>query len=440
MGRRIGTIACVTISIFLAAQAFGGIIQKYWEFSKPIRIIDESRKAIAIPLDQEVYNSAKSDLSDLRVIGPQGEEYPYAVLIREEVKKEQKLRSKVISKNVTQTESVIAAELMEPLKPFNRVKVEPESNNFFRKITIEGSNDNRTWSTLRKDIVIYSLAFEMREKYFEHYTSEIYEGYGFGRYSEESLSVQFPEARYRFVRVRVPHDQDKEPVELRGVEAFHTVRTNAEEDTFKGTVTKTQAHAESKSVENIVDFGVKNAPLSRIDLATGQSNFFRKVEVEGSNDAKEWARLAHSVIFSISVDNETEENLSVSFKEAKVRYTKIRVFNGDNRPITLASVTGRGLKRLLVIIPEKATSYQLLYGNPAAKTVSYDLGDVIRGKAADSFGKGALGNQIRNDKYEPFKERRPWTEDKPYILWITMGIIGVGLIFLGSRVIKKMDK
>lgn len=138
----------IAIFIFSASLALCDIATKNWEFSKAIRILDYSKKAVAIPLDAQVYNSAKEDLGDLRILGPKNEEYPYAITVQNEIKKEQKLASNVISKQITQTESITVVELREPLKPFNGLKVMPESNNFARKITVEGSNDNKSWEIM----------------------------------------------------------------------------------------------------------------------------------------------------------------------------------------------------------------------------------------------------------------------------------------------------
>lgn len=427
------------ISFFLANLAFSDIIVKNWEFTKDISILDYSKKAVAIPLDHQVYDSAKEDLSDLRIMDSKNGEWPYAVMVQSGDRREQKFFSTILSNQILPTESIMVVELKVPLKSFNSLAIIPETNNFARKVTVEGSNDNANWEIIRKGMVVYSFAFQTSYKYFEQYTNEIYEGYGFGRYSEENLSMVFPEATFKFVRVRIPHDQDKEPVEIKRIEIFRTVKSGIKEDVFKGNIIRIQPDERSKSEENIVDFGFKNMPLSRIDIKAEQSNFFRKAEVEGSNDMKEWKNLASGVIFSISVDEETEQNTRIDLGNVKFRYIKIKVYNGDNKPIKLASVTGTCLKNFLVIIPEKNTQYRLLYGNPGAKAVNYDLGEVIRGKTTDNFGIGALGNQVHNDSYEPYKERKPWTEDKPYILWLVMGIIILGLIFLGSRVIKKMD-
>ncbi|MDD5136536.1 MAG: DUF3999 family protein [Candidatus Omnitrophica bacterium] len=432
----------VTLFIFCALTAqpvLGDVMPKNWQFSKPVRIQNVSKKAVAIPLDQEIYNSAKEDLSDLRVVDQGGAECPYAIVAQSERKTDEKIPLRIIANKMTQTESVITAELNEPLKPFNSLKVIPESNNFARKITVEGSNDNKKWQVIRKGITVYSFAFQTTHTYFEKRTNEIYRGYGFGRYSEENLFMYVPESTFKFVRVTVPHDQDKEPVELKGLEIFKTVKTPAEEESFKGSIIKTEPGADPKSVDTIVDFGAVNTPLSRIEMATRESNFFRRVEIEGSNDMKTWKRAAGSVIFSISVDEEVEKNTTVDLGAAKYRYIKIITFNGDNKPVKFVSVTGYGPKKFLVIIPAAGLQYRLLYGNPAAKAADYDLGNVVRGKAVQTFDAGSLGPELRNEKYEPYKEPRPWTEDKPYILWLAMGIIIVCLLFLGFQVIKKMD-
>lgn len=438
MRRTIVAAMFITIFILSASLALCDIATKNWEFSKAIRILDYSKKAVAIPLDTQVYNSAKEDLSDLRVLGPNNEECPYAITSQDEVKKEQKLESSVVSKQITQTDSIIVAELKDPLKPFNGLKVIPESNNFARKITVEGSNDNKSWEIIRKGMIIYSFAFQMTYKSFEQYTNEIYETYGFGKYSRENLAFQFPESTFKYVRVTVPHDKDKEPVELKNIEIFNIAKLDAIEELYKSSLIKIEPDKDGKSVENIFDFKYKDTPLSRIDINTDQSNFFRKVEVAGSNDLKEWKNLASGVIFSIAVDEETERNTTVDIGNAEYRYIKVKVFNGDNKAVKITSIKGYNLKKYLVIIPEKNIQYELLYGNPGAKAVSYDLGAVIKGKPIDGFGKGALGNEVRNDKYEPYKERKPWTEDKPYILWIAMCVIIFGMILLGSQVIKKI--
>lgn len=439
MRRPIVVAIFIAVFVLSASLALCDVATKNWEFNKEIRILDYSKKAVAIPLDVQVYNSAKDDLGDLRVLCPKNEESPYAITVQSEIKKEQKLESSVISKQITQTDSFIVVELKEPLKPFNGLKVIPESNNFARKITVEGSNDNKSWEIIRKGMIVYSFAFQMTYKSFEQYTNEIYEGYGFGKYSEENLAFQFPESSFKFVRLTIPHDKDKEPVELKNLEIFKIVKVGAEEESYSSSLFKVQPDAEGKSIENIFDFKYKNMPLSRIDINTDQSNFFRKVEIAGSNDSKEWKNLASGVIFSISVDEETERNTTIDIGDTKCRYIKVKVFNGDNKAIKITSVKGHGLQKYLVIMPEKNIQYQLLYGNPGAKEVSYDLNAVIKGKAIDGFGKGALGTEVRNDKYEPYKEQKPWTEDKPYILWIAMCVIIFGMIFLGSQVIRKMN-
>lgn len=440
MKRSIVAAIFLSILIFSTSSALCAVAAKNWEYSKAIRISDYSKKAVAAALDTQVYNSTKEDLSDLRVTDLKNEECPYAVTVQNEFKKEEKIVSSVLSKQITKTDSVIVAELKEPLKSFNGLKVIPESNNFARKVTVEGSNDNKNWQEIRKGMIIYSFAYQMMNKYFEQYTNEIYEGYTFGRYSEENLAFQFPESTFKFVRVIIPHDKDKEPVEIKDVEIFKIVKVDAEEESYSSSLINIQPSAETKSVENIFDFKYKNIPLSRVEINTGESNFFRKVEIEGTNDLKTWKNLASGVIFSISVDEETERSTTIAIGNAKCRYIKIRVFNGDNKAIKITSAKGYGLKRYLVIIPEKNIQYELLYGNPGAKAVSYDINAVIKGKTIDSFGKGTLSGEVRNNKYEPYKEPKPWTEDKPYILWIAIGIIILGMIFLGAQVIRNIDK
>lgn len=437
--RLLYTIPAAVFIFMHGVPALCDVASKYWEFSKPVLVTDSSKKAAAIPLDDQVYNASKPDLTDLRVLDAGGSECPYALFTQREIKKDERQPSAVIAKDTTPTDSIITVEMKGTPGAYDRVLIVPEGNNFIRKITIEGSDDRKAWNIIRKDSLIYSFAFQTASHYFAQYTNEAYEGYGFGKYSEEKLSVLFPEVRYKFVRVTVPHDQDKEPVALKDLEIFSTKSTAGEEGIFRGKIISKVPGEDPKTIDTIVDLGSKNLGISSVNITAGRSNYFRRVEIYGSDDLKEWKSAGSGVIFSIAVDQENEENSDIDVLGTGYRYLKIKVFNGDNKPIDINDVTAKALTRFIIIMPEAGAKYRLIYGNPSAKPASYDIGDLIRGKTIDSFARGALGSQVRNDNYVPYKEAKPWTEERPYILWIAMMAIIIGLIFLASRIIRSMD-
>jgi hypothetical protein len=431
-------LAAICFSAF-TQFAMAGVCDRYWEFSKSINLPDSSKNIAAVGLDQDVYNSAKPGLGDLKVIDSSGAEVPYAISMQDEVKDEKRVLSKIVSKEVTETESILTKQLVEPVIVYNSIVIIPDCSNFMRKITIEGSNDSAKWDIIRKEIAIYSFAFEMRDAYITRYTNETYASYGYEKFSGANLSIQFPEVSYKYVRVRIPHDLDKEPVAIANVEIYRTIKVSAEEGVYIGRVVKLEPDPSSKATDTMVDFGAKNLGIKRLEVATGQSNFFRNIEILASYDMKEWHKIGSGSIFSVALDGDAEKSLKIDFSPENRRYMKVKIFNGDNMPIKLSSVQGYGLQRFLVFMPAKGAGYTLFYGNPSANAPSYDLGAMIRDKPIADFSRGTLADKVRNEKFIKIKESKPWIEDKPYFLWIVLLIMTFGLIYLGSQVIKKSD-
>ncbi|OGW83255.1 MAG: hypothetical protein A3C47_02170 [Omnitrophica bacterium RIFCSPHIGHO2_02_FULL_51_18] len=432
----LGFVAWLAISQVCGAET----PLKQWEFSRSIEINNNASQVVAAEFDGKVYNSSRPDLYDLRIMSSQGAEAPYTIRRQAEVIKAKKLISKVLSNEVKAEETSLLIDLGEKIGTYNEIKLIPKHNNFYRKIDVEGSQDNRNWEVIRKGIGVYSLSYEESANYFASLTNETYAGYSFGHYSSQNLSFRFPEAKFRYVRVVIPHNQDKEPIELSDVQILTSEKIEAAESTYAGVITKTEISQDGKSVDVFVDLGDKNLPIEEVEISSNQTNFFRRIEIQSSNDMKEWSQAGDGTIFSILLDGTVNANPMVRFGETKCRYLKIKVLNGDNKPIQIDSVKAHGLKQFAVFLRENNTAYDLWYGNPAAPSVSYDIEQVLSTKSLADFVKVHLSEEIRNKNFEPVKESKPWTENKPYLLWAAIGVIILGLIGLATQVIKKVDE
>lgn len=413
---------------------------KHWQFSRPIEAEKDAKEVLAAELDGKVYDASREDLGDLRITSSQGATVPYTIRTQREVTQAKKLTSKVLSNEVGQLETVLLIDLGEEVRSYNEIKIVPKHNNFCRKVTVEGSQDNSQWHTIRKGIGVYSLSYQERQSYFASVTNEIYAGYGLSRYSSQNLSFRFPEASYRYLRIAVPHDEDKEPVELSDAEVYRSETAETEKASYPGRITGSEVGEDGKSVSVVIDLGSKNLPIEGIEIFSSQTNYFRQIEVQSSNDMKEWKAAGSGTIFSILLDGSLSANNVIHFNETKSRYVKLKVLNGDNKPIKIDSVKAIGLKRFAVFLRDKDHSYSLWYGNPKAEAVSYDIDRILNNRSFADFGGTALGEELKNAAYEPLSDKKPWTEDKPYLLWAVMGIIILGLISLGMQVIKKLDE
>ncbi len=429
------TLAILTLFFGAGTNVFAA---NQWEYTRLIEIQDPPQKPIAVELDGKVFDSAREDLADLRVSGDHVE-IPYMLASQPQIQNRVRAASKVISRETLPTETVIVLDLEEQ-GPYNEMNLVPKKNNFFRKITVEGSSDNSSWNIIRKGMIVYDLHFQERVSYLSQFTHETYEGYSLGRYSSQNLSFEFPEVAYRYLKVTVPHDEDKEPVELDDVQVFKTKKIQALERSYPGALIKTEVKPDAKSVDIIVDLGGKNLPIDRVEVGSPNENFARRIEIQSSNDMKEWRAEGNGTLFSVSVDGSHSFNKTVKFSETKARYLKLEVYHGNNKPIKISKVTAFGLKRYAVFIPNGKDKYSLSYGNSQASSPSYDIGEILRNKNVSDLILTHLSEETKNNDFVPSKDDKPWTEGHPYLLWAAMGVVILGLIGLATQVVKKIDE
>lgn len=410
---------------------------KNWEFRSEVIAPEPIKTVAAVPLAQEVYDASNVGQTDLRLVDEQDEVYPYLIKNQFELLKRQGKSAKVLLAQTTPNETVMVADVGEHPNTYKEIELTPKDENFVRRIILEGSDDQVNWNIIRKDILVYSFSSVESWRYIERYTHEIYSGYSTSWHRCNNMSFRFPEQKYRYLKVTIPHGQDKEPVELKGMEVFSVNEVSAIEMNYDGKISSQKVDEESKSQEIIVDLSYKNLPIYQIDIITSQKNYMRNIEVHVSNDGKEWTSAGSHAINSISLDDISSGNHVVKLHNVEGRYLKLTILNGDNKPLDITSIQVTGLQNYLVFLPEKGKKYFLAYGNPKAKQVSYDLGQVLQNTLLPQTDKASLGQKKRAPYYEP--QKGPWTEDKPYLLWGTMiAIIGC-LLFMVSRVLQHID-
>lgn len=83
--------------------------------------------------------------------------------------------------------------------PTSRLAVQTSLVNFYRTVSLEGSNDGENWSSVQRSGALYS--------------------YDTPRFQGSQLSVSYPEVTYRYFRLTV-HNEDNPPLEIQGVDLY----------------------------------------------------------------------------------------------------------------------------------------------------------------------------------------------------------------------------
>ena len=127
--------------------------------------------------------------------------------------------------------------------------------------------------------------------------------------------------------------------------------------------------------------------------------------------------------------------LTLDFPEQWDRYLRLRVFNGDDRPVPIERALFETIGRRVKFLPDAAGEYALYYGNPEAKAPSYDLGAVLARRTQAAEIVLAAGAERRNAAYRP--PQKPWSDRYPALLYsvLAAAIVSMGYVavrFLGA--------
>jgi hypothetical protein len=117
----------------------------------------------------------------------------------------------------------------------------------------------------------------------------------------------------------------------------------------------------------------------------------------------------------------------VDFPETRLRWQKLCIFQGDDRPVRLSRIRLLGVDRMVSFRSEAPGTYWLYYGAPPASPPVYDLARTA-GPDFATAGVGSLSPRESNPAYEPPPQAtRPWTERYPGFLYAALAVAVAGL-------------
>jgi hypothetical protein len=184
-----------------------------------------------------------------------------------------------------------------------------------------------------------------------------------------------------------------------------------------------------------LDLGQRGLPHSRIRIEVDTASFHRGVELEASDDARAWSRVAQGAIFRVA----GEESLALTFPERHDRYLRLRVFNGDNRPVPAPRVFVETPRRLIKFLAQADGDYWLYYGNPAARAPVYDLATILSRQEPPAETEPLVQEWQANPDYQPPDQpARPWSERYPGALYAALGAAVVAMGVLTVRFLRKV--
>ena len=398
--------------LLFSVSAMQALDTTRWQAQSAIQVPPGSVGIADVKLTREIYVRSRADLADLRVVSG-NEEVPYLIDIRHGTVEFREIAPPVINQSVSPGRGLqLTLDLGAHFK-HSRIRLSTSETNFKQKVRIETGEDGRSWAVARQDGYIFD--FSQGDRHMA------------------MLTVDYPASTMRYVRVTVFGWTKTHAVR----EAWAAYRNElpAERDVMDTVVPQRSEDPKTKSSLLLIDLKQAGVPYDRVRLESEPSHYYRAAELETSEDGKDWHFAASGTIFQTA----SEPSPGLTFSERHERYLRLRIFNGDDKPIPVKSVVIEATVRLLKFaLASGAGRFNLFTGNPDAKAPSYDFAAVLAREAPQAEVRAMLLAPAANPGYRPPPPPvKPWSERYPELLY---GTLAVAILVMGYVTVRFLLK
>jgi hypothetical protein len=386
---------------------------------------------VTVVLDRDVYEHARPDLGDLRIVD--GEDRPVPYLL-ERVGEEAPTirRPAILNRGFVRGQSASATlDFGAPVRK-RELLLALSGDNFRRRVVVEGrTRPDEPWTTITDTAYVFAVPA----------ASAAGRGDAVARRYE---TVTLPENDQQLLRVTVMRGEDETgDLEIRDVHAGITTWRRPREVPLAPRVVKTE-DAERRETLLTLDLGARHQPFRSLSIEVSDPRFFRGVTAEarpepvrtaqGGEWLPPWAGLGECAIYRYEVSGRTVENLRLDLP-GRHRTLRLRIHNRDDAPLALGAVSvGVPVERLAFeALPQKR--YRLRYGAPALAAPTFDLPRTV----GDAALWTATAEEGRLEAPVPVPvpaARIPWTERHPALLWGGLLLTVVVLGFVTHRALR----
>jgi hypothetical protein len=387
-----------------------------WQFSKVIMTPAQDKPDyVRVALDGEVYGGSQLTLADLRIVTGEGSEIPFGLLAEQKQATEEEFIPRIYNRAIVpKAYSTLTLDLGQEVY-HNKLILRTPSQNFKRRVEIWGSPNGKDWMVLRDNAYIFDFSGEQKI---------------------QLTRITYPETNHRYLQVRVWNGRER-PLELEEASVFYEKTSTPTRSPRNHNLISHQEDAKLKATVCVMDLGYPNLPWDYLTLATPEENFSRLVEIQGSNDGKEWRRHLQSEFYRFRTPKYDVEKKTFQFPEARHRYVKVIIYNFDDPPLRLEGMEVQGSNEELVFQAQPDQTFWLYYGNPLAVPPRYDMNKTKNYLNLKTLPSAKLAQETANRSFNPKRFRGPWTEAHPALYW---GILIFLVLSLGTYILRLLTK
>ena len=397
----------------------------HWQFFKPV-VLPPSPSAgdlVELTLDREVFRDSAVGQSDLRLIREGDEEVAYQLVLAEgrEEREPVPVELRDLGYQPGGYTSFVV-DVGEGGRLHNEIEISATGKNFRRQAVIEVSQDAQTWLVVQEGREIFDFTVPGQN------------------FTARNTRIAYPQSGARYLRVRVINGEE-EPLEVTGATVSLREYEPPVELAYSPSVISRTEEADTQSSVLILDLGSQGIPTRRLSWRTSAVNFHRNVDVEGSNDMENWQRRGGAAVYSYDTPKFVGHRLEVDYSESFYRYYRLRIHNRDNPPLALEAINLFGVERKVIFKARPGGDYALYYGNPEARSPSYDLERVLPYFETAGLPVATLGPHQVNPAFTPLNPPElPVTERLPWLMPTGVALAALVVAALLYGVIRQARK
>jgi hypothetical protein len=391
-----------------------------WKYRRPLSddpavsidpdTLHQPRVAV-LNVDRGTYIHSNPDLADLRVTSGL-DEVPYVIEKMSGSHRQTEVSSGALNQGVNASGDLELTVDVGTDQRHNGLRLSTTRINFRQKVSVSTSDDGRNWMRVRDDGYIFDFSQDQRQV--------------------SVLNVGYPISTRRYVRLTVYGWNDPKAV----LQCFVTLEENKPpiRDLMATLKVEPQQEAKTQSTLFTWDLGLPGIPHDQLMLDVDTPAFQRAAAVESSQDGKDWSFLGLGVLSRFR----KEQSLTLDFPESHNRYLRLRVYNRDDRPLAVKAAALNVIRSRVKFKLASGGSYWLYYGNQDAHAPSYDLRELLAREAPAPEAAFVAGTEETNPAYrEKPPPVKPWSEQHPTVLYVTLALAVLGMGTVTVRFLKK---
>ncbi|MHC4285972.1 MAG: hypothetical protein ACYSWZ_23815 [Planctomycetota bacterium] len=133
-----------------------------WKYQAQVTIEEGSGRYCRLALTPDIYDAARDDLADIRLLDARGQQVPYLLSTPRDITDRLKYSPTLINRSTNEDGAAMVTLDFGRQIMKNRIEVDSGGNNFRRPVKVEGSNDNVQFFTVVDTAFVFAVDYQTR--------------------------------------------------------------------------------------------------------------------------------------------------------------------------------------------------------------------------------------------------------------------------------------